>query len=362
MAGIIDPPREEVRQAVFECKTAGIKPVMITGDHPTTAHTIAKRLDIIETKADRIVTGSELKDMTEAELVEVVDHIKVYARVSPEQKLNIVKALQKRGEYVAMTGDGVNDAPALKHADIGVAMGITGTDVSKEAAHMILLDDNFATIVKAVKEGRRIFDNIRKFIRYVLTGNSAEIWTIFLAPFLSLPVPLLPIHILWINLVTDGLPGLALATEPPEKNIMHRPPQKPGQNIFAGGMGIHVLWVGLLLAALTIGTQAYAIHIDDSHWQTMVFTVLCLGQLFHVMAIRSENTSLFVQGIFSNKPLIFSVIFIFVLQLIIIYIPVLNVLFKTQPLSLAELSTCVGITSVVFIAVEIEKIFRRYKK
>ena len=359
MAGIIDPPREEVRQAVLECRTAGIKPVMITGDHPVTATTIAKRLDIIESTEDRIVTGEEMKSMPEEELVKLVDQIKVYARVSPEQKLNIINALQKRGEYVAMTGDGVNDAPALKHADIGVAMGITGTDVSKEAAHMILLDDNFATIVKAVKEGRRIFDNIRKFIRYVLTGNSAEIWTIFLAPFLNLPVPLLPIHILWINLVTDGLPGLALATEQAEKNIMERPPQKPGQSIFANGMGIHIIWVGMLLALLTIATQAYAIHINDSHWQTMVFTVLCLGQLMHVMAIRSESTSLFVQGVFSNLLLLSSVIFIVILQLLIVYLPFLNTLFKTQPLTLTELLLCFAVSSVVFIAVEIEKLFRR---
>jgi len=362
IAGIIDPPREEARQAVHECKTAGIKPVMITGDHPVTAATIAKRLDIIETKEDRIITGAEMKAMSEQELQEVVDHIKVYARVSPEQKLNIVKALQKRGEYVAMTGDGVNDAPALKHADIGVAMGITGTDVSKEAAHMILLDDNFATIVKAVKEGRRIFDNIRKFIRYVLTGNSAEIWTIFLAPFFTLPIPLLPIHILWINLVTDSLPGLALAAEPAEKNIMQRPPRNPGQSIFADGLGIHVAWVGLLLAALTIGTQAYAIYINDSHWQTMVFTVLCLGQLTHVMSIRSETVSLFRQGIFSNRSLIFTVVITFILQLAIIYLPFLNKVFKTQPLTLKELAFCIAISLMVFIAVEIEKLIRGLRK
>ena len=362
IAGIIDPPREEARQAVQECRTAGIKPVMITGDHPVTAATIAKRLNIVESREDRIVTGSELKGMSEEEFREVVDHIKVYARVSPEQKLKIVKALQQRGEYVAMTGDGVNDAPALSHADIGVAMGITGTDVSKEAAHMILLDDNFATIVKAVKEGRRVYDNIKKYIRYVLTGNSAEIWTIFLAPFFSLPIPLLPIQILWINLVTDGFPALALATEPAEKNIMHRPPRKPGQNIFSDGLGIHVMWVGLLLASLTIGTQAYNLYSNNPHWQTMVFTILCLGQLAHVMAIRSERLSLFQLGIFSNKALIITVSLTFILQLFLIYTPFLNRLFKLQPLTMQELALCIGISSVIFIAVEIEKWLRRSRK
>lgn len=361
IVGIIDPPRKEAKQAVHECKTAGIKPVMITGDHPITAETIAKRLAIIETKEDRIITGSQLKNMSKEELIEAVDHIKVYARVSPEQKLIIVKALQEKGEYVAMTGDGVNDAPALKHANIGVAMGITGTDVSKEAAHIILLDDNFATIVKAIKEGRRIFDNIRKFIRYILTGNSAEIWTIFLAPFFTLPIPLLPIHILWINLVTDGLPGLALATEKAEENIMLRKPRNPDQNIFSDRLGVHIVWVGLLLAGLTIGTQAYTIYFSNGHWQTMVFTVLCLGQLTHVMAIRSETVSLFHQGIFSNRSLILSVAFTFCLQLAIIYLPFLNKIFKTQPLTFSELLFCIIISFLVFIAVEIEKKIYRNK-
>jgi P-type Ca2+ transporter type 2C len=362
IAGIIDPPREEARQAIHECKTAGIKPVMITGDHPITASTIARRLGIIETKRDKIITGAELNKMSENELYNMVKYIKVYARVSPEQKLAIVKALQKRNEYVAMTGDGVNDAPALKHADIGVAMGITGTDVSKEAAHMILLDDNFATIVKAIEEGRRIFDNIRKFIRYVLTGNSSEIWTIFLAPFFALPIPLLPIHILWINLVTDGLPGLALASEPAEKNIMLRKPRNPGQSIFANGLGVHVLWVGLFLAALTIGTQAYAVYMSNTHWQTMVFTVLCFGQLAHVMAIRSETVSLFRQGIFSNPRLMLTVAITFCMQLAIIYIPFFSKIFKTQPLNLMELGYCIVISFVVFVAVETEKAFLHRKK
>lgn len=361
LAGIIDPPRQEAMAAVQECKTAGIRPVMVTGDHPITAANIAKRLSIISAAEDRIVSGDELRAMSDEQLEEAVAYTKVYARVSPEQKLRIVRALQKRGAFVAMTGDGVNDAPALKHADIGIAMGITGTDVAKEAAHMILLDDNFSTIVNAVKEGRRIFDNIRRFIRYVLTGNSAEIITIFLAPFFALPIPLLPIQILWINLVTDGLPGLALAAEPAERNVMSRPPRNPGQSIFADGLGIHVIWVGTLLAALTIGTQAYAIYIADLHWQTMVFTVLCLGQLMHVMAIRSEEVSLFTMGVFSNRPMIITVVITFILQLGIIYLPFCNAIFETQPLTFTELLGCILISSVILIAVEIEKAMRRQR-
>lgn len=362
LAGIIDPPRQEAMAAVQECKSAGIRPVMVTGDHPITAANIAKRLSIIASAEDRIVSGDEMRAMSDEQLEEAVEHTKVYARVSPEQKLKIVRALQKRGEFVAMTGDGVNDAPALKHADIGIAMGITGTDVAKEAAHMILLDDNFTTIVNAVKEGRRIFDNIRRFIRYVLTGNSAEIITIFMAPFFALPIPLLPIQILWINLVTDGLPGLALAAEPAERNVMSRPPRNPGQSIFADGLGIHVIWVGMLLAALTIGTQAYAIYVADMHWQTMVFTVLCLGQLMHVMAIRSEEVSLFTMGVFSNRPMIITVVITFLLQLGIIYLPFCNTIFETQPLTLTELLACILISSVILIAVEIEKAMRRRRK
>jgi Ca2+-transporting ATPase len=300
--------------------------------------------------------------MSEAEFEEKVERIRVYARVSPEQKLNIVKALQARGHFVAMTGDGVNDAPSLKRADIGVAMGITGTDVSKEAADMILLDDNFATIVKAVKQGRRIFDNVRKFIKYIMTGNSGEIWTLVLAPLFGLPIPLLPIHILWINLVSDGLPSIALAAEPSEKNIMKRPPRPANESVFAGGLGRHIVWVGLLMGIVCLVTQVVAIQLSDAHWQTMVFTVLSFSQMGHVLAIRSESRSLFRQGLFSNIPLLGAVALTFVLQLATIYIPFLNPIFKTAPLTFNELLATLAASSVVFWAVEIEKVFFRRKK
>jgi Ca2+-transporting ATPase len=309
-----------------------------------------------------VVTGSELERLSDAELAARVEDVRIYARVDPEHKLRIVSALKSRGHVVAMTGDGVNDAPALKRADIGVAMGVTGTDVAKESSSMILLDDNFATIVKAVKEGRKIYDNIRKFIKYLLTTNSGEIWTLFLAPFLGLPVPLQPIHILWINLVTDGLPALALSLEPAEGNVMHRPPRRPAESLFSHGLGIHAVWVGMLMGGITISLQAWAIHIGDSHWQTMVFTVLCLTQLGHVMAIRSEQESLFRQGVLSNRPLFAVVVATIVLQLMTIYVPALNPLFKTQPLSTGELAAVVVLSSLVFFAVELEKLIKRKKK
>ncbi|MCK4673215.1 HAD-IC family P-type ATPase, partial [candidate division WOR-3 bacterium] len=280
----------------------------------------------------------------------------------PEQKLKIVQALQNQGQFVAMTGDGVNDAPALKSADIGIAMGITGTDVSKEASDMILLDDNFATIVKAVKQGRRIFDNIRKFIKYTMTSNAGEIWTIFLAPFLGLPIPLLPIHILWINLVTDGLPGLALAVEPAEKDIMKKPPRHPKESIFAHNLGLDIIWVGLLMGGVSIFSQAWAIKTGHTSWQTIVFTVLCLSQMGNVLALRSEKESFFSLGLFSNIPLLGAILLTFVLQMATIYVPFLNSIFKTQPLTLSELIICLLLSSVVFCGVEIAKWIRRRQK
>ena len=360
-AGIIDPPREEAKQAVAECKQAGIIPIMITGDHKLTAIAIAKQLGIMTSEEDLVLNGSELAGLTELEFDKIVEKVRVYARVNPEQKLKIVNALHDKGQIVAMTGDGVNDAPALKNADIGIAMGINGTEVSKEASHLILLDDNFATIIVAVKHGRKVFDNILKFIKYIMTGNSGEIWAIFLAPFFMLPIPLLAIHILWINLVTDGLPGLALAAEPPEANIMKRPPRKSDENIFSNGMATHILWVGFLMGITTIGIQFWAINNEVSHWQTMAFTVLCFSQMGHVMAIRSERQSLFHIGIFSNKSLLGALLLTTTLQMTIIYSPSLNIIFKTQPLSIYELAITLAVSSIVFWAVEIEKYIFRIK-
>jgi len=361
-AGIIDPPREEAKQAVAECKQAGTIPVMITGDHKLTAIAIAKQLGIMASEEDLVLSGPELAALTEQQFDDIVERVRVYARVNPEQKLKIVNALHDRGQIVAMTGDGVNDAPALKNADIGIAMGINGTEVSKEASHIILLDDNFATIVVAVKHGRKVFDNILKFIKYTMTSNSGEIWAIFLAPFFSLPIPLLAIHILWINLVTDGLPGLALASEPAEANIMKRPPRKPKENIFSNGMGIHILWVGFLMGITTLGIQYWAINNEISHWQTMAFTVLCFSQMGHVMAIRSDRVSLFKIGIFSNKPLLGALFLTVILQLILIYSPFFNAIFKTQPLSIYELAITFVVSSVVFWAVELEKWILRLRE
>ena len=359
LVALIDPPRAEAAAAVRDCITAGIMPVMITGDHPATARAIAMRLGIVDDAQAEVLSGQDLAALDDAALLLRVSQVRVYARVDPAQKIRIVEALQAQGEIVAMTGDGVNDAPALKRADIGVAMGKGGTDVAREAASMVLLDDNFASIVEAVREGRRIYDNIRKFVRYAMTGNSGEIWTLFLAPLVFLPIPLLPIHILWVNLVTDGLPGLALAAEPAERGVMQRPPRAHTESLFANGMWQHILGFGLLIAGLCLGVQAWALSTGHAHWQTMVFTVLTLSQMAHVMAIRSERESLWQIGLGSNKPLLGAVLLTFVLQMATIYVPLLNPIFKTEPLSLGELAICLGAAATVGVAVELEKAWRR---
>jgi len=358
LVGLIDPPRPEVAQAVADCRSAGITPVMISGDHPSTARCVAVRLGIAEEGAD-VLTGQQLAKLADHEFARRVGEVRVYARVSPEQKIRVVDTLQEQGQFVAMTGDGVNDAPALRRAGIGVAMGRKGTDVAREAADMVLLDDNFATIVGAVREGRRIFDNIRKFIKYTMTSNSGEIWTLFLAPFLGLPVPLLPIHILWINLVTDGLPGLAMTAEPAEQGVMQRPPRPPSESIFARGMWQHILWVGLLIGGLSIASQAWAYGRGAEYWQTVVFTVLTISQLFHALAVRGERASLFRLGLTSNLPILGAVLLTVVLQIAVIYVPALNPIFKTQPLPWVDLAACFALSSLVLVAVEIEKVLVR---
>ena len=354
LIALIDPPRDEAPQAVAACRSAGIAPVMITGDHPGTALAIARRVGIADA-SDSVMSGVELGEIPSGELRKRVTRTRVYARVSPKQKIRIVEALQSQGEFVAMTGDGVNDAPALKKADIGIAMGLKGTDVAREAAEMVLLDDNFATIVRAVREGRRIFDNILKFIKYTMTSNSGEIWVMFIAPLLGLPIPLLPIHILWINLVTDGLPGLALAAEPAEKNLMKRAPRPPQESVFANGMWQHIVWVGLLIGALSIFGQAWAYTRGSENWQTIVFTVLTFSQLMHVLAIRSERESIWSLGLLSNRALLAAIALTVLLQLIVVYVPVFQGIFNTAPLNAEELGMCLALPLVVLFAVEMEK-------
>jgi Ca2+-transporting ATPase len=362
LAGLIDPPREEVKQAIRECKAAGIITVMLTGDHPSTAAFIARELGILSKNDGIVITGPVLEAMPQTELEEKVEHLRVYARVSPAQKLRIVKALQKKGHFVAMTGDGVNDAPSVKIANIGIAMGITGTDVTREAAHMILLDDNFTTIVGAIKQGRRIYDNIRKFILYILAGNLAELSSILLAPLLGLPLPLLPVQILWINLVSDGLPALALAAEPAEKNLMNRPPRKADEGILAGKMGKRILYTGGFLCLVTVVSQYIMVGNQVKHWQTIVFCILCFGQLWQVMAMRSETEILFHRGLLTNKYMLGAVVLTGLLQLTIIYVPSLRLFFHTDALSISELLITIGLSSLIFWLLEGLKLIRKARK
>jgi Ca2+-transporting ATPase len=359
MIGMIDPARPEVRDAVRTCHDAGIKVKMITGDHPATAAAIARELGIAE-EGSRAIVGVELNKMNDDELSRELEEVAVFARVAPEHKLRIVKALQSNGEIVAMTGDGVNDAPALKQAEIGVAMGITGTDVTKEAGDMVLRDDNFATIVAAVSEGRVVYANIRKFIRYLLTGNIAEIIVMLITPFFGMPLALLPLQILWINLLTDGLPALALGIEPAESNVMRQPPRSPTESILGRGMGWQISLSGLLLALLSAGIGYWAWRNNNPDWQTMIFTTLTFGQMAAVLSLRSDSESFFKFGIRLNPLLIGAVALTVVLQLLVTYQPFLQELFETTPLTVTDLLICIGLGVIMLVGVEVEKLlFRR---
>lgn len=354
LVALTDPLRTEVPKAMADCISAGITPVIITGDHRGTALAIAKRLDIAKGEP-KMLDGKELDLISNQELVNIVSSIQLFSRVSPIQKLKIVKALQDNNQFVAMTGDGVNDAPALQRANIGIAMGKAGTDVARGAADMVLLDDDFSTIVSSVKAGRRIFDNIRKFIKDTMSSNSGEIWTLFLAPLCGLPIPLLPIHILWINLVTDGLPGLAFSAEPAERDVMQRPPRPYNESLFTHGMWQHILWVGLAVGGLSIGMLAWSVEREVGYWQTSVFTVLVFSQLFHSLVVRSDKESIFTLGVFSNKPMLIAIGITVLLQLMVVYTPAFNRVLHTQPLPLSELIICIAVSSIVLWAVEGEK-------
>lgn len=377
MIGMIDPPREEVKDAVSKCKTAGIKAVMITGDHKITAIAIARELGILK-KEEEALTGLELDKISDEDLIRNIRKYSVYARVSPEHKVRIVKAWQANGEIVAMTGDGVNDAPALKTANIGCAMGITGTDVSKEAADIILTDDNFTTIVSAVEEGRRIYDNILKAIQFLLSSNIGELITIFVATMgtpliakwfgitnLDALVVLLPIHILWINLVTDSLPALALASEPAKKNIMKRKPLKQGKSVFTSGMKFRVIYQGIMIAVLTLiafGVGLSTPNVDEPTRieiaQTMAFTVLALLQLVHVFNIKNNNESIFKTGIWDNKKLIYAVLISASLMLVILCIPALRTIFSVKYLPIENVLEIILLVFAPIAIVEIMKFFK----
>ncbi|MBN1798110.1 MAG: cation-translocating P-type ATPase [Spirochaetales bacterium] len=355
MAAMIDPVRPEIKKAVRTCKKAGVRPIMITGDHPLTALAIAKQVEI--TRDESYLTGTDLSRLSFEELKQAVKTVSVYARVSPEHKMKLVDALQSEGHIVAMTGDGVNDAPALKSADIGIAMGITGTDVSKQASDMVLLDDNFATIVNAIKEGRTIYDNIKRFIRYILTGNVGEILVMLLGPVLGLPLPLLPLQILWINLVTDGAPAVAMGYELPERDTMDRPPYSPRETVFARGVGRQIVWAGILVAVVSLGVGLIFAYngTEEATWRTMIFSTLTFCQLQLALSVRSTKTSVFKLNFFSNIPLVIAVLSTFGLQLLLIYIPYLQTIFKTAPLHIHELLVCIGASLLILIGVEIEK-------
>lgn len=358
MVGMIDPPRPEARDAVELCRTAGIKPVMITGDHKLTAVAIAKELGMLQ-QEDEAISGSELNDIDDDEMVERVPHYSVYARVSPEHKVKIVKAWQRRGDVVAMTGDGVNDAPALKSADIGAAMGKVGTDVAKGAADMVLTDDNFATIVAAVEEGRIIYSNIIKAIHFLLSCNIGEIFVLFIATMLNWLQPLLPIHILWINLVTDSLPAIGLGMERGEKDIMRRPPRDPKESVIPLPMFINILWQGLIISLTTLAAFQIGLTVSQEAGRTMAFLVLGLSQLAHSVNMRSQDKSIFTMKWSDNRFMILALLLSAVMQLIIIFVPFLRSIFELTILDGVHWIYAIALALVPIAAVEIWKLARR---
>ena len=355
LMGMIDPPRPEAREAVKLCKRAGIKPVMITGDHKVTAIAIARDLGILE-KDDEAITGAELEEMSDEELKERVKHYSVYARVSPEHKVRIVRAWQEWKQIVAMTGDGVNDAPALKRSDIGAAMGLVGTDVAKEASDMVITDDNFATVVSAVEEGRIIFANILKSIQFLLSCNVGEVLLLFIATMFNWETPLLPIHILWVNLVTDSLPDLALGVEPAEKDIMDRKPRDPEGKIFDKGMIRRVVYQGLMVALLSLTAFKIGERVDTVTGQTMAFAVLTFSQLIHAYNVRSNTKSIFNIGLFSNRRLLGATAVSVLLQLAVLLIPALNKLFKVTSLDAVHWLIVLALSFVPILIVEVVKL------
>lgn len=361
LVAMIDPPREEVKAAIMQCKTAGIKTVMITGDHKNTAVAIAKELGFFG-KDSLALTGEELDKISEEDFLAIIDRIPVYARVSPEHKLRIVKAWRSRRDVVAMTGDGVNDAPAVKEADVGVSMGITGTDVTKEVSDMVVTDDNFASIVAAVEEGRGIYDNIKKFIHYLLSCNTGEILVMFISSLIGLPPPLLPIHILWVNLVTDGLPALALGVDSVDPNIMKYPPRPPNEPVVTRARAFLMLAQGAFIAFCSLAAFSFVLFIekeDITRARTAAFVVLACSQLFHSFNCRSMRESLFKIGLFTNKKLIWATLSSFLLQMLVVYMPFLQKVFKTEALGLFDWVLVVIISSFPLWAMELIKAGQR---
>jgi len=364
LLAIVDPVRPEACDAIEQCRAAGIRTVMITGDHPGTARAISEELALWQV-GDEVLTGVELEKLTDDALFERVPRIAVFARVAPEHKLRIVRAHQRHGSVVAMTGDGVNDAPALKQSDIGVAMGKNGTDVARESADMILADDNFATIVAAVEEGRVVYDNIRKFVAFLLTGNLAEVLVLFLAILAGLPMPLLPVHILWINLVTDGLPAVALGFEPAERSVMRRHPRARSAGLFEHGLAYRIVGFAAVIAVACLVVFVFATRTDGTGFsdidraRTLVFVALSLAQVFFVLSIRAGQHSAFSVPLFSNPQLVGAVIIATAMQLGVVYVPALAGFFRTVPLSLGDLVIAMGVASAGFIIAEITKMMIR---